>query len=215
MTMAQSLFLWGIAGGVWGWLLLPAADYLLTLSSKASSAAPFHARLRFASSSASMVALPVLWWLFGDSVTFIRSALIFSFLLLIVIIDLRHHLIPNFLTYPAIALFVVVHLIGGTAETLHYLVGGATAFAIFFLTARLRPGSLGGGDIKLATLIGLAYGFPDMLLVFLVGVLAGGVVVIHMLLVQKRALASKIPYAPFLCLGALAGMFFDLSFLLG
>jgi prepilin signal peptidase PulO-like enzyme (type II secretory pathway) len=62
---------------------------------------------------------------------------------------------------------------------------------------------MGAGDVKLAALIGLMVGFPRVLWALALGVLAGGVTSILLLLFRLRGLKSYIPYAPFLCSGAI------------
>ncbi|MBI1279791.1 MAG: hypothetical protein GC179_16810 [Anaerolineaceae bacterium] len=136
------------------------------------------------------------------------TALLFAlcgyfFFLLIAIIDVKYRLVLNVLTYPAIVVLLVLNLVTLPQQTSNILLGGAMAFGIFFLTAWLRPGELGGGDVKLATLIGVAFGFPQMLLALLVGAGIGGVVVIFLLVSRKAGWKSQIAYAPFLCLGAM------------
>ena len=145
----------------------------------------------------------IMWSQLGLSVALGFALCGFCFFLLIAIIDLKYRLVLNVLTYPAIVAMLVLNLITLPQQTTNILLGGAMAFGIFFLTARLRPGELGGGDVKLATLIGVAFGFPQMLLALLVGAGIGGVVVVFLLLSRKAGLKSQIAYAPFLCLGAM------------
>ena len=91
---------------------------------------------------------------------------------------------------------------------LSVLVGGAFGLVIFGLAARVRPGELGFGDIKLATFNGLILGFPYAVWELLIGVLAGGIAVIVLLFTHGANLKTRIPYAPFLCLGALTTLAF-------
>ena len=88
------------------------------------------------------------------------------------------------------------------------IIGGIFAFVIFYGTAILKPGDLGGGDVKLAALIGLTFGFPAVLWVLIVGAGTGAVVAIYFLLKSGHSVRS-IPYAPFLCLGALVALFYN------
>jgi leader peptidase (prepilin peptidase)/N-methyltransferase len=89
------------------------------------------------------------------------------------------------------------------------LLGGAFGFAIFALAAFVRPGGLGGGDVKLATLIGLVFGFPNALWALMIGIFVGGTLAIFMLLSHRGDSKSEIPYAPFLCLGALVALYYN------
>ncbi len=145
----------------------------------------------------------IMWSQLGTSAAFLFAVCGYSFFLLIAIIDLKYRLVLNVLTYPAIVVLLVLNLVTLPQQTTNILLGGAMAFGIFFLTARLRPGELGGGDVKLATLIGVAFGFPQMLLALLVGAGIGGIVVVFLLVSRKAGWKSQIAYAPFLCLGAM------------
>jgi len=145
----------------------------------------------------------VIWSQLGASVAFLFAVCGYCFFLLITIIDLKYRLVLNVLTYPAIMVLLVLNLVALPQQTTNILLGGGMAFGIFFLTAWLRPGELGGGDVKLATLIGVAFGFPQMLIALLVGTGIGGVVVIFLLVSHKAGWKSQITYAPFLCLGAM------------
>ena len=145
----------------------------------------------------------VMWSQLGASVALVFALCGYCFFLLIAIIDFKYRLVLNVLTYPAIVVLLVLNLVTMPQQTTNILLGGAMAFGIFFLTAWLRPGELGGGDVKLATLIGVAFGFPQMLLALLVGAGIGGVVVIFLLVSRKAGWKSQIAYAPFLCLGAM------------
>lgn len=145
----------------------------------------------------------VMWWQLGASVALVFALCGYAFFLLIAIIDFKYRLVLNVLTYPAIVILLALNLVTMPQQTTNILLGGVMAFGIFFLTAWLRPGELGGGDVKLATLIGVAFGFPQMLIALLVGAGIGGVVVIFLLVRRKAGWKSQIAYAPFLCLGAM------------
>jgi prepilin signal peptidase PulO-like enzyme (type II secretory pathway) len=132
-----------------------------------------------------------------------------SFLILVALIDLRYRLVLNIMVLPAAALTILIRYAVPRTDMLAVLIGGAFGFAIFALAAFVRPGGLGGGDVKLATLIGLAFGFPDALWALMIGILAGGIIAILMLLNHRGHSKSEIPYAPFLCLGAMAALFYN------
>jgi len=130
----------------------------------------------------------------------------FAFFWLVTLIDLKHRLVLNVLVYPALLITVGVQVMAHGSNLRSMIIGGLMAFGIFYLTARLRPDELGGVDIKLATLIGLGFGFPSILWALLLGVGSGGVIAL-LLMVRRRLLGITeqmfIPYAPFLCLGAI------------
>ncbi len=86
-------------------------------------------------------------------------------------------------------------------------IGGAALYAFYFLLRMIRPGGMGGGDVKLAGVLGLSrlarLGCP------LVGAFAafilGGVVGIALLLARRRR-RKAIPFGPWMIAGAWIGI---------
>lgn len=129
----------------------------------------------------------------------VMSWAIYAVLMAITLVDIKYHLIPDAITLPAIALLVLrVFIQDETA--LPFWLGGGMALAIFMATYVLRPGGLGGGDVKLAVAIGLLLGFPSMLWALLIGAVSGGITLIAL---TRQNHKLMIPYGPFLCLGTL------------
>jgi prepilin signal peptidase PulO-like enzyme (type II secretory pathway) len=155
-----------------------------------------------------------LGWRYGPTGHSLLLGGLYGFLLLITLIDVKYRLVLNAMTYPAIGLTLAVQIALPCTGMRATLVGAGLAFSIFFLTALIRPGDLGGGDVKLAALIGLWHGFPGVLWALLVGVGVGGVATAWITLAKGQDGASQgkrihIPYAPFLCLGALAAFVYN------
>jgi len=106
-------------------------------------------------------------------------------------------------------LMLLLHAIPPGRDALAALLGGAVGLSPFLLVALVRPGSMGGGDVKLAALIGLTVGFPQVLWALTLGILAGGIAALLLVLTPRWGLKSHIPYAPFLCLGAMLTLVYD------
>jgi leader peptidase (prepilin peptidase) / N-methyltransferase len=123
------------------------------------------------------------------------------FFVIIALIDIRHRIVPNLLVYPAILIALALQLLYAHTDVRVVLLGGGLAFGIFALTAWLKPDSLGGGDVKLAGLIGVLCGFPGVLGALLIGAGTGAGVAVY--LMRSNSKQATIPYAPFLCLGAI------------
>jgi leader peptidase (prepilin peptidase)/N-methyltransferase len=86
---------------------------------------------------------------------------------------------------------------------LNAVIGGAVGFIILFLVALVSRGGMGGGDIKLAGFIGLATGFPLILVAIFLAVISGGLVSILLLVFKIKRRDETIPFGPFLALAAL------------
>ena len=199
-----------------GVVLVWASDFLPRYSEGLRSRSvtiPAHltmtSRLHFCAFLLSAVACLFFYGRYGLSVALVFNASIFSFLLLIALIDLKYRLVLNILTYPAFVIVVLAQLLFPQQGALRILLGGGLAFGIFFLTARLKPGDLGGGDVKLATLIGLFFGFPGVLWALIVGAGTGALVAIVLLVTHRDGSKRFFPYAPFLCGGAIVALLYS------
>lgn len=146
---------------------------------------------------------------FGVSWESIGTALSCSFFVLVAVIDVKYRLVLNILVYPVAGVALACHLFSPDREALMALLGAVMGFALFFLAALANPGGLGGGDVKLAALIGLMVGFPQVLWALALGILAGGVAAIALIIHPRWSGKSTIPYAPFLCLGAIVALLYD------
>lgn len=130
----------------------------------------------------------------------------FAFLMVVItFIDLDHQLILNRITYPGIAAGLLLSAIQGRAVPA--LLAAAGAGALIAAIVLLSRGGMGGGDIKLAALIGAFLGWPGVAVALFLGFMAGGVVGIGLLVLRLRGRKDAIPFGPALAAGALAALF--------
>lgn len=131
--------------------------------------------------------------------------------IIVFMIDLERGLILNKVVYPAMAvaslfaLFIPEPWLGPwpAPRIANAALGGAVGFGIFFLLAVISHGGMGAGDVKLMALIGLATGFPLVLVAMLIAAIAGGAVAIGLVVARKKSRKEGIPFGPFLSLAAL------------
>jgi leader peptidase (prepilin peptidase)/N-methyltransferase len=126
-------------------------------------------------------------------------------------IDIAVQRLPDRLTLPALPALVI--LLAGAAVLGHdgralarAVLGGLALAASYLLLALLRPGQLGGGDIKLAALAGLTLGWlgwGTLLTGACLGFLLSAVVSLALLATRRITLHSVICFGPFLLGGAL------------
>ncbi len=155
-------------------------------------------------------------------------------LLLVTVIDVEHRLILWVVIWPVALVTAVAGVVlpghaaaqsleGVLAGLLKTAAGGLAGYLItlgIFLLAelysrammRLRGQPLdevafGGGDVNLAGLVGLAVGWPGVLLALTLAILVGGMYSLVYIVVQvvrrRYTPHSAMPYGPFLVLGAL------------
>lgn len=124
------------------------------------------------------------------------------------LIDLDHHLIPNWITGPAAVLAVVLGSVLGWSGEPERLIAGAAAGGFLLIAALAYPRGMGMGDVKLAATIGLLLGrsaAAAMVAALVAGVVVG-IVVIARTPVDKRRHVG-VPFGPFLAFGGLIGLF--------
>ena len=130
------------------------------------------------------------------------------------VIDLRTHRLPDRLVlpaYPVVAvLWVVAALLRGDPGRLLSVLGGAVAlFAFYLLLRMLRPGAMGGGDVKLAGLIGALLGYLGWDAVLggaIAGFVFGGLFAAVLLLARRAQAANRLAFGPWMLLGAWAAI---------
>ena len=83
--------------------------------------------------------------------------------------------------------------------------GALALFAFYFLLAFIYPAGMGFGDVKLAGLIGLYLGWlgwGSLLVGAFLGFLLGAVVGIALMVRGRAGRKTKIPFGPFMLMGA-------------
>lgn len=141
--------------------------------------------------------------------------MLFVWVLLVVsVIDFETRRIPNALTYtltPALAVLLIAAAFAGgePRRAATALIGGAGAFVFLLVLALVKPGGMGFGDVKYAAFLGLGLGYRSLGAV-MIGIFAafliGSVVSISLLVLTDRGRKDKVPFGPFLSLGALLGI---------
>lgn len=138
----------------------------------------------------------------GTTSTGLITLLDLWLLLAISVVDISQGRIPNRLLALAVLLVAAASLVFRQPPPLSALLGGCTGLAAFLLLARVRPGGLGMGDVKLAAVIGLMVGFPQVVFALLLGVIAGGLVALALWLSRRVGRGQTMVYGPYLAIGA-------------
>lgn len=81
------------------------------------------------------------------------------------------------------------------------------ALFFFSLVVITRGRGMGGGDIKLGALIGLALGFPLSILALFLAFISGAIFSVGLIIGGKKRFGEVVPFGPFLVLGSLLALF--------
>ena len=135
-------------------------------------------------------------------------------LLVVLVIDLDHKLILNVVVLPSLVFALGVAAIApppwlgtiGAMPLFNALLGAVTGFGLLFVVALVAKGGMGWGDVKFAAFMGAATGFPLVIVGLFLGIVAGGLTGIFLLVTGKRGRKQGIPFGPFLAVGTMAAM---------
>lgn len=126
--------------------------------------------------------------------------IIACFLIIIFVYDLKHYLILDKVIYPAVVIAAVFNFSNWSSA-----LGTAGFFLAIVLLSKGKW--MGVGDIKLAFLMGLMLGFPDILVALFLAFMTGAIIGIGLIFWGKKTLKSEVPFGPFLIGGTLIALF--------
>ena len=146
----------------------------------------------------------LLFWLYITAVLIV----IFAY-------DLKHYIIPDKIIYPAIIIALIFNLLSIIHNSLfiipsifNILLAAILTSGFFYTIIVITKGKgMGGGDVKLAFLMGLILGWPVILLSLFLSFILGSIVGIFLILIGKKKMGSMIPFGPFLIIGTFMGLF--------
>jgi len=134
-------------------------------------------------------------------------------LIVVVFIDMDHQIIPDLITLPGIVIFFSGAVLTGRLDWVSALLGIIVGGGILYLVALtywLVKGvdGMGGGDIKLLAMIGAWCGVPGVIFTLLIGSVTGTLISVVIIIVYRQNLQYRLPFGPFLALGAIGYVFF-------
>ena len=180
--------------------LVPLLSYLYLKGRCRYCGTSIHYRVPLVEAMTGLVFL-LLWNHYGFSIELPLAMLFACLFMVILVIDIEHHLILNRVVYPAIALAFLIPILTPDYGMISAVVGGVTGAGILLPLALLFPSSMGMGDVKLAALIGLLVGFPQVFISLLIAFVLGGAVAGGLLLARLKGRRDPVPLAPFLTAG--------------
>ena len=168
-----------------------------------------------------LLALALFSW-FGLAFSFVVSFVFVAALIVISFIDLDVRIVPDVISLPGIVLGVIFSTLGYfffrdglgiIPSPLSSLIGILTGGGFLLATAWIYEKftgveGMGGGDIKLLAMIGAFLGWPAIPVTLFLASLLGSVVGIACMMLTGAGRRLALPFAPFLCSGALVYLFF-------
>lgn len=137
---------------------------------------------------------------------------VMSVFLCVFFIDLEHRIIPDRFQIMLLALGVASIFLDKDFGWLSHVIGGVAGFTVFYLISwgfekLCKKEGLGGGDVKLAGVVGLLLGWERLLLGLLIATIPAAVI-LAILSKGKQGESRQFPFAPFLVVGFGVSMLF-------
>ena len=130
-------------------------------------------------------------------------------------IDIDVHRLPDAIVLPSYAVAAVLLIVAAVPDSdwgaiARGLAAMALLFTAYWVLARVKPGGMGAGDVKLAGLLGLYLGWLGWSAVAIgsfAGFLIGGTFGMALLSTGRAHRKTRIPFGPAMLAGALVAVF--------
>ena len=159
------------------------------------------------------------WWHFHEvKLYFLYYLLLTAPLIVVSFIDLEHRIIPDVISLPGIVAGVGTHVVVAgmplAAEAvldsaIGIIVGGGFLYLVAVTYEKLKKHEgLGGGDVKLAAMLGAFFGWRAVIFILLMSSVLGSAIGLILIAVFRKNFKFAIPFGPFLAAGGLIYLFF-------
>lgn len=131
------------------------------------------------------------------------------------VIDIREKLLPDSVVLPSYfvagALLVASKLLAEDPAGIVWIIVGAAISFSFYLLLALVSGGIGGGDIKLAGVLGMYLGFfglGHIILGTIAAFILGGIFALGLVLFEGAKRKSEVPFGPWMLVSAFLTLLF-------
>ncbi len=133
---------------------------------------------------------------------------IISLLIIIVVSDVNYMIIPNRILLFFLFIFSFERIIFPLDPWWSSIVGVIGAFVVLLLINLISKGGMGGGDVKLFSVLGIILGWKLTLIAFMVACFSGSIYGLVVILSGKLKKRNPIPFGPFISMGGLISYFY-------
>jgi len=150
----------------------------------------------------------IIYLIYGLSIQSLVYIILSSALIIIAFIDLQEQMIPDIISLPGIVvgliLSFIVPYISFINSALGALVGGGIILIIAWVGSIIfKKEAMGGGDVKLAAMIGAFLGWRYTIISLFLGFFLGALTGIVLIITKIKKREDAIPFGPFIVLGSI------------
>lgn len=200
--------------GIAPWDNIPILSWLLLGGKCRNCRAPINVRYPLVEAAAAILTGLVVWK-YGFTMASVGYTWFCLALLAITLIDLEHRIIPDAISLPGTIIgFLFVRWTEVT--WVEAAIGAAAGFGVLLLVGVVYEKvtgveGMGGGDIKMAAMMGAFLGWKGVLLTIFIGSFLGSVAGVIAMSRGKGGRRTALPFGTFLAPGALLVLFFGNS----
>lgn len=144
------------------------------------------------------------------------ALIVFAFLAVLIVvtfIDLDHRIIPDVLTLPGILIFFFAGMAVPGVSRADALIGALASPGALYLVGEYfyffrGVEGMGGGDVKLISMIGALVGWQGVLVTIFLASATGTLVGLAIMIRTGKGSKLAVPFGPFLAAGAAVHLFF-------
>ena len=149
----------------------------------------------------------IIYLVYGLSIQTLIYIILSSALIIIAFIDLYQQIIPDVISLPGIVIgFILsffVPYISFVNSALGVVVGGGIILVIGMGgSAIYKKEAMGGGDVKLAAMIGAFLGWRYIIISLFLGFFLGALIGIILIMTKIKKREDVVPFGPFIILGS-------------
>jgi leader peptidase (prepilin peptidase) / N-methyltransferase len=150
----------------------------------------------------------LMFWRFGFSGELLVALALVSLLVIITVSDLNYMIIPDRILLVFSIIFIALRIWQPLDPWWDSVLGAGIGFLLLLIIAILSRGGMGGGDIKLFTVLGWVIGMKLILLSLVLASLYGTLYGIAGVTTGKVKRGKPIAFGLFIALGTLTAYFF-------
>jgi len=150
----------------------------------------------------------IIYLIYGLSIQSLIYIILSSALIIIAFIDLNEQIVPDVISLPGIGVGLIlsffVPYLSFINSALGVVVGGGIILIIALVGSMIfKKEAMGGGDIKLAAMIGAFLGWRYTIISLFLGFFLGALAGIFLILSKIKSKEDMVPFGPFIALGSL------------
>ena len=145
----------------------------------------------------------------SDVLALVAHAAFLAVALILIRIDVREHRLPDVIVLPAAAGLALLLGLADGDRIGRAALGGLMLFAFYLLVRAAVPSGLGGGDVKLAAVVGLVlgwHGWVELAAGAAAAFVLGGLHAVALLATGRANRGSHLAFGPWMLAGAWLAM---------